>query len=448
MPYIDLNIETDPEALKDEAVAYIEDAFPGWEAAAGNLETILLEVIAEMAAEQATVAAEMPAAVFRRFGQALVGLDPIEGVEAIGSTTWTMTDALGHTITAGTAVEIEGQVFETTVETTVPVGVSTASIPVEAVEVGAQGNGLTGDAVLVDTIAYVDSVAVVGTTSGGVDAETDEEYLDRLVDELQLMAPRPIVPTDFEVMARRIAGVDRAVALDGWDAASSASRSGQVTNASKSVTSITGGTVTSDMIGAAISGPNIPAGTFVATVPTSSSLTMTKAATGTNGGNALTILGASGVERTIAIAAVDEDGEAVSAGTKTDIEDFLEARREVNFVVDAIDPTYTTVNITTTVTLLPDFDATIVLDNVEAAITDFLQPYNFGRVFTGSDNVSRPWVNTRRLGYLNVAEVIRAVPGVAFIETLSMNDGTGAVSADIVLGGAAPLTRPGVITAT
>jgi len=375
VPYIDLNIETDPEALKDEAVAYIEDALPGWVAAAGNLETILLEVIAEMASEQASVASEMPAAVFRRFGQVLVGLDPIDGVEAIGSTTWTMTDTAGHTIPAGTAVEIEDQVFETTVETTVAVGVSSANIPIEAVEEGSAGNDLSGDVTPVDTIAFVDSVALVGTTSGGVGPETDEEYLDRLTDELQLMAPRPIVPTDFEVLSRRIAGVERSVAIDGYD-------------------------------------------------PHTDSYDN---------------------ERMITIAAIDEDGEAVSADILDEIEAYLDARREVNFVVNTIDPTYTTIDVTTTVTLLPDFDSATVLDSVEAAITEFLQPYNFGKVFTGTDNVSRPWVNTTRVGYLNVAEVIRAVPGVAFIDTLTVEGGTTDVdlSADPV-----PLTRPGTISAT
>jgi hypothetical protein len=375
MAYIDLNIETDSEALKDEAVAYIEDALPGWTAAAGNLETILLEAIGEMAAEQAAVAAEMPAAVFRRFGQSIVGLDPIDGVEAVGTTTWTMTDALGHTITAGTAVEIEGQVFETTVETTIAVGVSTASIPIEAVEKSAAGNDLSGDVTPVDTIAFVDSVALVGTTSGGIDPETDEEYLDRLVDELQLMAPRPIVPTDFEVLSRRIAGVDRSVAIDGYNP----------------------GDDTYDN------------------------------------------------ERMLAIAAIDEDGEAVSAGIKTEIETYLESLRETTFIVNAINPTYTTIDVAATVTLLPDFDAATVLDSVEAAVTDFLQPYNFGRTFTAADNISRPWVNTTRVGYLNIAEVIRSAPGVAFIDSLTVEGGT----VDIDLSAApAPLTRPGTIAIT
>jgi uncharacterized phage protein gp47/JayE len=375
MAYIDLNIETDPEALKDEAVAYIEDALSGWVAAAGNLETIILEVVAEMASEQATIAAEVPSAVFRKVGQELFGLAPIDGIEAVGSTTWNMTDTAGHTIPAGTAVEIEDQVFETTVETTVAVGVSSATIPVEAVETGEAGNDLSGDVTPVDTIAFVDSVTLVGTTSGGVDAETDEEYLDRLVDELQLLAPRPIVPTDFEVMSRRIAGVERSVAIDGY---------------------------------------NPDDDTY-------------------------------DNERMIAIAAIDDDGEAVSSDIKTNIEEYLESRREVNFVVNAIDPTYTTIDVTTSVTLLPDFDAATVLASVEAAVTDFLQPYNFGRTFSGADNVSRPWVNTTRVGYLNVAEIIRSVPGVAFIDTLTVEGGT----VDIDLSGdPAPLTRPGTIAAT
>ena len=64
MAYIDLPIETDPEELKDDAIEYLKVAFPGWEAAAGNLEVILIEAIAEMAMEQAEVAASVPSAIF------------------------------------------------------------------------------------------------------------------------------------------------------------------------------------------------------------------------------------------------------------------------------------------------------------------------------------------------------------------------------------------------
>jgi Baseplate J-like protein len=373
--YVDLPIETDPDVLKDEAVAAIQDALPGWEPASGNLETILVEAVAEMASEDAEVASQMPTAVFRKLGASLFGIDPIDGVQAIGSTTWTMTDALGHTIPAGTFVAIGDVSFETSEDVTVAIGVSTASVPIIAVESGEAANDLSGTVDLIDTLAFVDHVVTVGTTSGGVDAETDDEYLDRLTEEITLMAPRPIVPEDFEIMSRRIAGVDRSLAVDGFNPADS----------------------TYDN------------------------------------------------ERMIAIAAIDEDGEAVSGTIKTAIKDYLEARREANFVVNMIDPTYETIGVIATVTVLPGFDVATTLDVAEGAVENYLQPYNFGRVSSGDGRFARPWVLTDRVGYLNIAEVIKRSEGIAFIETLTVNghDGT-----DVSLSGAAPLTRPGTITIT
>lgn len=375
MSYVDLPIETDPDVLKDEAVATIQDAIPGWEAAAGNLETILIEACAEMAAEDAEVASQMPSAVFRKLGQSLFRVDPIDGVQAIGATTWTMTDALGHTIPAGTFVGIGDVSFETSEEVTIAIGETSATIPIIAIETGEAANELSGDVDLIDTLAFVDSIVTIGETSGGVDAETDEEYLDRLTDEVTLMAPRPIVPEDFEIMARRIAGVDRALAIDGYNPHDD----------------------TYDN------------------------------------------------ERMVAIAAIDEDGEEVSGAIETEIADYLEARREATFVVNMVEPTYEEIDVIATVTVLPGFDAATALTVAEGAVENYLQPYNFGRVSSGDGRFSRPWVLTDRVGYLNVAEVIKRSEGIAFIETLTVNghDGT-----DVQLSGAAPLTRPGTITIT
>lgn len=374
MAYLDLPIEVDADVLKDEAVATIEAAIPGWEAAPGNLETILIEAIAEMASEQAAVAAQVPSAIFRAFGNKLVGLPPIDGVEAIGSSTWTLTDSLSHTIPAGTFITVGDVAFQTSSEVTVPVGSTNAVIPIVAVDAGEQGNNLTGEATVVDTLAFVDTVVITGVTSGGVNAETDDEYLARLVEELSLMAPRPIVPTDFEVLARRIAGVERALAVDGFNPVGSTYNN----------------------------------------------------------------------ERMIAVASVDEFGEAVSGTIKSQVGAYLDSLREVNFVVNTIDPTYTTINVTATITILPGFDEATTLAVAIAAVQDYLNPANWGRVTSGDGQFERPWVNTTKVGYLNIAEVIKRSQGVAFIDSLTVNGGTS----NVTLTGAAPLTRAGTIAIT
>ena len=194
MAYIEIPIEVDVNQLKDDAVAFLQTAIPGWEPASGNLETIVIEAIAEMASEQASIAAEMPTETFRQFGLRIANLQPIDGQRATGAATFTMTDTAGHTIPAGTFLTAGDVAFETTAEVTVGIGESSGVVPFQAVDEGVAANGLTGTMDLVDTLPFVDSVVITGSTADGVDAETDDDYLARLVEELQLMAPRPIVP--------------------------------------------------------------------------------------------------------------------------------------------------------------------------------------------------------------------------------------------------------------
>ena len=90
-----------------------------------------------------------------------------------------------------------------------------------AIEPGEDANDLTEPPELIDALDYVDSIVLDGATDGGVDAEEDADYLDRLRDELQLSAPRPILPHDFEVLARRVslvwAGPSRSTATTRCD---------------------------------------------------------------------------------------------------------------------------------------------------------------------------------------------------------------------------------------
>ena len=48
--YLDVPIETDPDALAEDAFDYISDQVPGWEPNAGNLEVWLIEALARMSA--------------------------------------------------------------------------------------------------------------------------------------------------------------------------------------------------------------------------------------------------------------------------------------------------------------------------------------------------------------------------------------------------------------
>jgi hypothetical protein len=223
--YIVTPIESDPDALAQQAFEALDSHFPGWLPAPGNLDTILLETAARMTAQAADVAAQVGPEIFRWFGANLVGIPPEDPAQAVAQTTWTMTDSLGHVVPEGTVIRMsksaeEWVYFETVVEFEVPNGSSATAagaVQVRAVDAGVVEFATPPAVQIVDALAYVASVALVGTVTGGLDGEDTPVYLNRLREELTLFTPRPILPRDFEILAVRVPGVSRAVAIDQYN---------------------------------------------------------------------------------------------------------------------------------------------------------------------------------------------------------------------------------------
>lgn len=218
--YIDPPLVTEPDDLSQEAFEFLEDNIAGWLPAPGNLEVWLVESLAQLAGELMDVASAVPTSIFRYFGSTILGLPPYPPQSATGSTTWTARDAAGYTLEAGSLVGIaaagdELLPFEVQVDAVIAVGASSVSgVVVVAVDPGADANGLTATPEVIDPLDWVQGVTLDTPTAGGVDEETDDDYLDRLRELLTLLAPRPILPNDFAVLARTVPGVGRATAID------------------------------------------------------------------------------------------------------------------------------------------------------------------------------------------------------------------------------------------
>jgi hypothetical protein len=179
-----------------------------------------------MAAELRDLASQVPTAIFRYFGATVLGIPPIDAAPATVPSTWTMVDNAGYTIPAGTQVTIAASGsdlygFEVITDVVVPPGnLTTAAgeVELQALIAGADANALSAAPQPVDSLAYVASIVLVGATADGVDAELDADYLDRLVQELELLTPRPIVADDFATIWRiTTPGVHRSLGLDGYD---------------------------------------------------------------------------------------------------------------------------------------------------------------------------------------------------------------------------------------
>lgn len=220
--YIELPVDVDPQVLQESALANIAADLPGWLPREGHIEVLLLEQFAAMCAESAVVAGQVPLAIFSYFGT-LIGIPPLQGAAAEAETTWVMKDSAGYTVPAGTIVQYNllgnsGVQFVTIADFTVPNGqTSISGIVIQATTQGAAANGLTPQvlSLVSATTNFISSVNSTSISSGGVDAETTTQYLNRLSYELQTITPRPILPRDFAILATQVDGVYRAAAYSG-----------------------------------------------------------------------------------------------------------------------------------------------------------------------------------------------------------------------------------------
>ncbi|HEY7420302.1 MAG TPA: baseplate J/gp47 family protein, partial [Ktedonobacteraceae bacterium] len=347
--YITLPVTVNPLALRQRAYSYLQNLMPSWIPAEGNLDTWLLEASTTEIAELVAILSAVPDIIFQYFGASLMQISQRTASAAQGSTTWYFIDSNGHTIPAGTQVAIRNNVgesipFFTVADVAVASGSDRTDIGavfISAINAGTEANALGGAVDLLDILDFVDHVIVEGTTSGGIDAETDRDYMNRLVDTLTLLTLTPILPEDFATLARSIPPAYRVTVLDCYNPADDTF--------------------------------NNP--------------------------------------RMVTIAAIDITGEAVDTATKTNIKNKLQSVREINFIVNMMDPTYTTIDVTVTVEAVEGHDHATVLNDTTTRILSFLNPANFA--LTGNDLQS--WENTNILRKYDLSQAIHATPGVQTI---------------------------------
>lgn len=403
--WIDPPVETDPGELAQESFDEFAERMPGWEPNPAAPETIILEDTAAMAAESRDVASRVPRAIGRFLGASLYGLPPTTAAPAHVDSTWTAQDAAGYTIEEGWAVGVRAagdelvmfSVAEPVViapgQTTTPAG----AVRLVAQQDAAAGNGLGGAGVAAELVESTDdqfAVVLTGETEGGADEEDEQAYLNRLAGELRLQSPRPILPPDFAVLARRVQPVGRALAVDLYKPADQPNPGDpEETNRPRSVT----------------------------------------------------------------VVVAQADGEVVPAGTKEAVRALLDAMREVNFEVWVVDPTYTLVNVRFAGVALPGYEPDDVRQRAEAAVAAYLGPANFGRFAFGDEEtwLRETRVRTSELiqvlngvdGFWRLDQDV-APDGSPEDNALGIalaKDGSGYGVADVPLLGVGPLTRPGPV---
>ncbi len=220
--YIVVPIERDPVEAEEQFDGVMQAAYPSWAPESMDFTTEFRSAASVLYAEVAELATRMGEEVFRYYGRGVAALPPTEETLAFGTATFTAQDDDGPYVVpeglefTGRSPLGEALAFRTIAEAIVANGDTTVSAAFEAAIEGAEYNGVTGDGEFSEYVDYLVSVEFDAPTSGGKDREGDEPFLDRLGDELAIMSARPILPSHFEVLARRF-GAFRATAINGLD---------------------------------------------------------------------------------------------------------------------------------------------------------------------------------------------------------------------------------------
>lgn len=307
-------LTTDATALKGQITDYIAAYMPpGFKVPQGSMLDLICEAVAIQAAQQADVAQAKLDSDFRYFGT-LFGVPPIDAVSAQATCTFTVKDTAGYTINAGDVVGIVDsngvlQGFDLAADVVIAPGGTTGTGTVVAENSGEAQTGLSGTAQLVQVEPYVTG-AVLAAATGGIDAELDATYLNRLVETASVFRLIPVLGADFAVLARSIAGIYRATGVNQLK-------------------------------------PGPPYDT---------------------------VAEADNVDKNVTVAVTDINGQDVGSTILTAAQTYLRSLREDNFDIWVVNPQRDTIDVNVTIYSWPSWDPTAVEDAAVAAIAAVLSP--------------------------------------------------------------------------
>lgn len=387
MTYIRFPLETNPVTLAQEVFDYIQAQAPGWSPSDGNLDVWIIRAVTQLASENRDIASDVQDDIFRFFGASIMGIHPDESVPATANTTWTLIDNAGHTIPVNTAVGIrddDGQLipFRTIGAIVVPPGNTATAAGEVILRAIMPGTEANDLGGAGQTVELIDVIDWVQSVilTGASAGGVDEEDDPTYLSRLTVEISR--------LSKRPILPPDfAAMAMDAH------------TEVYRAV---------------AIDGYNPAAG------------------------------GSYNNERYVTIAAVKADGTAVSAAAKTAIDALLESNREVNFVIEEMDPKYTTINVATTVVAASGYTFAEVEAAVESAIASYFSPANWGTATVEGAYMTSGWVESPTVYYNEVITLISNVSGVARVTALTLNGTT----ANVALTAPASLTQMGTNVCT
>ena len=383
------DVETDQDAIAQAVFAYLAGKVPGWQAHDGNLDTWIVEAFSEVGAEIRSLAADVPASIFTTYGELVLGIPPKIAVAATGLATFTATDDQGYTLDVGATFALARSGNDLVAYATL----QEATI----------ANGDT----TVDNVPF--AAVIVGADANG------------LAGAGQMLDP-----------ITWVAGVEVPQATSGGaDAETPDAYLDRLTNLLRMVALRP--VLPQDFAILALQHDGV--GRAVA-------MNLYDPADG-SWDNA----------RTVTLILTDDQGLACSATVKADVAAQLEGLREVNWVINIIDPVYEPIAVDFDVVAFAGQDAGTVHDTCVANLTAYLQPALFrlgalSPAIAGGEVIPPPTSGQpARRQYIYVNELVALLDrslGVDRVVTVTING----AAADHQLATPYSLPTPGAITGT
>lgn len=246
--------DVNEQDLVAAAIASIRTRIPEWVPNEANIEVMIVEAAALLVGQSVYAINQLPRTVLDGL-LTLYGVTRKQAVAASGTVLVTMTTSTGgwRTLPAGTAFRVHldsGITVDLVSEAPTSSGGSlTFPVSVVATTPGVLGNQIEASSRIdiVDSLSWVEAVAVSGTFTGGTDAETDALFHTRAALFLRRQTLTLVLPDHFLAAAMEVDGVGRATVVDRWNSVSGnpGDHPGHVTVV---VSTLTGSAVSSDTV--------------------------------------------------------------------------------------------------------------------------------------------------------------------------------------------------------
>lgn len=385
--YIIEPLDTDTESIYADFVEFVRSYYPDWNPNEAQLDVIIARFFAQQTATVADMASRVQRAIYRYMGANLMNIPPLPGSAATATISFHVSDSAHHILGMGAIVGLT----DTNGDMHMFQTLGDMDAPEDAIEwpsIQAQALELGADANnLTGTVEMLEQVDWIDDAQvvGVSSGGSDPEEDEIYIQRL----------TDNLLIPRRP-------------------------------------TYAQDIV---IMARNIPGVWRAAAIDNYRD---------TGGGTYAT-----DQEDSIAVTAVDVDGEEITGATLTDMMEYLSENLRQNFLLTFVPPTYHTINVTYTVHAYQTTgtDGASVQGEINQSLDNILLPTRFGQIPGDTNDRNLHVVPVMR--YLELTTAIENVRQVDYVQSLTFGvDGGSMNNADKVLTGAFPLTRPGVYTGT